>query len=647
MSEGDQSTTDLPAINDTTGNGDDTPTVNITGNHNSSDKIPFPKLLNKNGFYAYRHKAMTWFKAHNLDHVVLGINAPKIPSLIKAAVQTIILEDGTEMTGNIRGNEAEVKKAESDNKGWINKDRIALARITNSLADDLLYIVESCASSQGAWNALYDEFAPSDEATVVTHQSDFFSNHCTLDMDVSQWLTDQRKILARIKAAGGRIDDKLIVQFILGQLPDETWGSFVDMHVNKRINSSTLFSLILQRYRKMHRSDDANLQSIFTARYSSTKRSKGGVYQLAAIATKDAPFAAKLTCDNCHRPNHTKATCYRPGGGKESTPPAWWKSTRAAKDIKDAKDKRPSLAARINMSDTELVSPAVQQERNTGEENDIAMMINVFSAEIVKSNIFYHDSCANRHIAWDRGIFHSYETIKPVTIGGFGEGLEASGIGIGSIKIRCILEGKTVDATLHDVLHVPMGRSNLISESCLNKRGIYSSFNQQGITLTKKTNTIAIGTQVNGLFVLDIEALRPTAPTEDIRAQFLAIDSGFFHRLMAHRDVKGAEGALDGIVLTNSFNPNSTCETCARGKIKVLSFPHKAEHRAARPFERIHSDVQGPLIRGHGNFRFFVSLIDDYSRYCWVYMLSSKTEVTQKIKDFYARVTTKYNARIV
>lgn len=46
-------------------------------------------------------------------------------------------------------------------------------------------------------------------------------------------------------------------------------------------------------------------------------------------------------------------------------------------------------------------------------------------------------------------------------------------------------------------------------------------------------------------------------------------------------------------------------------------------------------------------FRFFVSIIDDYSRYCWVYMLSSKDEVTQKIKDFHARVTTKYNARII
>jgi hypothetical protein len=52
---------------------------------------------------------------------------------------------------------------------------------------------------------------------------------------------------------------------------------------------------------------------------------------------------------------------------------------------------------------------------------------------------------------------------------------------------------------------------------------------------------------------------------------------------MAHRDVKGAEGALDGIVLTNSYDLNSTCETCARGKIKTLPFPSKSETRAVRP----------------------------------------------------------------
>jgi hypothetical protein len=50
--------------------------------------------------------------------------------------------------------------------------------------------------------------------------------------------------------------------------------------------------------------------------------------------------------------------------------------------------------------------------------------------------------------------------------------------------------------------------------------------------------------------------------------------------------------------------------------------------RAEKCFDIVHSDVWGiSLVISHARYKYFVTFIDDFSRYTWVYFLQSKSEV--------------------
>lgn len=79
--------------------------------------------------------------------------------------------------------------------------------------------------------------------------------------------------------------------------------------------------------------------------------------------------------------------------------------------------------------------------------------------------------------------------------------------------------------------------------------------------------------------------------------------------------------------LSGAFNIDSVCESCQLGKSKKLLFPASTS-TTLKPLELVHTDVWGPTpissIRG---FRFYVILIDYFSRYCWIYPLCHKSDV--------------------
>ena len=59
--------------------------------------------------------------------------------------------------------------------------------------------------------------------------------------------------------------------------------------------------------------------------------------------------------------------------------------------------------------------------------------------------------------------------------------------------------------------------------------------------------------------------------------------------------------------------------------------------RASSPLELIHSDLMGPFPHLSINkVRYVITIVDDFSRYTWVYFLRQKSEVFWHLKDFKA-----------
>ncbi|CAI7863965.1 unnamed protein product [Closterium sp. NIES-53] len=80
--------------------------------------------------------------------------------------------------------------------------------------------------------------------------------------------------------------------------------------------------------------------------------------------------------------------------------------------------------------------------------------------------------------------------------------------------------------------------------------------------------------------------------------------------------------------------PAPTCVPCVEGRKR--SAPHSSEFPLTEaPLQTLHMDMWGPArVRGHGHERYFLLVVDDYSRYTTVFPLRSKVAVTEVLIDW-------------
>ena len=79
---------------------------------------------------------------------------------------------------------------------------------------------------------------------------------------------------------------------------------------------------------------------------------------------------------------------------------------------------------------------------------------------------------------------------------------------------------------------------------------------------------------------------------------------------------------------------------CGRQDVPRKPFKCTGEIRSVRKVQCVHSDVCGPMSTDSiGGKKYFVTFIDDYSRYCKVYFQRNKSEVFEKFKQFEAYAT--------
>ncbi|KAA0067441.1 gag/pol protein [Cucumis melo var. makuwa] len=80
------------------------------------------------------------------------------------------------------------------------------------------------------------------------------------------------------------------------------------------------------------------------------------------------------------------------------------------------------------------------------------------------------------------------------------------------------------------------------------------------------------------------------------------------------------------------------CESYIEGKMTKRPFIGKG-YRAKEPLELIHSDLCGPMnVKARGDFEYFISFIDDYSRYGYLYLMEHESEALEKLKEYKAEV---------
>ena len=100
-----------------------------------------------------------------------------------------------------------------------------------------------------------------------------------------------------------------------------------------------------------------------------------------------------------------------------------------------------------------------------------------------------------------------------------------------------------------------------------------------------------------------------------------------------------ALGRLEKMVqgLPHIKHRGELCDSCMARKQRRLPFPKAAKYRAVDVLKLVHNDLCGPITPATNGGRWYLLLLmDDYSRYMWLQLLTSKDEAAAVIKKFNA-----------
>jgi histone deacetylase 1/2 len=77
-----------------------------------------------------------------------------------------------------------------------------------------------------------------------------------------------------------------------------------------------------------------------------------------------------------------------------------------------------------------------------------------------------------------------------------------------------------------------------------------------------------------------------------------------------------------------------------------LPYP-KSVSRSKSPLDLIFSDVWGRAPTSVGRFEYYVSFIDDYSKFTWIYLIRHKSEVFKCFHTFQTLVERQFGQKIL
>lgn len=220
-----------------------------------------------------------------------------------------------------------------------------------------------------------------------------------------------------------------------------------------------------------------------------------------------------------------------------------------------------------------------------------------------------------------------------------GSSVDVAGIGEGYLK--CRTTDKLIQTIeLKNVLYIPRLDGGLISVLKIIEHGFRVIFEKNDCTIYRGRQVVAKAENSGNMFRLKTIGIEVTA-----RIAYVETCIHQWHRRLGHRDLKAIkhlskEGIATGIKIT-ACSKEIICEHCIKGKLAQTKFP-KSKRREKEPMRLIHSDLCGPMQTAtpNGN-KYFLTLIDDYSRFTEVRLLKTKDEVPNVIKVYISMMLTR------
>jgi hypothetical protein len=258
---------------------------------------------------------------------------------------------------------------------------------------------------------------------------------------------------------------------------------------------------------------------------------------------------------------------------------------------------------------------------------------------ICNSPEWWMDGGANIHVCADTSLFASFQVGKTGALL-MGNGSRAHVHGVGTVILK-LISGKTV--LLKHVQQVPSIKKNLVSISLLCHDGYKVVFESNKCVVSRHETFVGKGYDCGGLFCLSLMVVCNNV----VNVVSVCDETNLWHSRLCHANF-GCLMQLANMSLIPKFNHVKGCKCHACVQSKQTRKPHKAaEPRNLAPLELVHSDLcemNGVLTKG--GKRYFMTFIDDCTRFCYVYLLKTKDEALNFLKAYKAEAENQLERKI-
>ncbi|GJV22699.1 putative ribonuclease H-like domain-containing protein [Tanacetum coccineum] len=143
----------------------------------------------------------------------------------------------------------------------------------------------------------------------------------------------------------------------------------------------------------------------------------------------------------------------------------------------------------------------------------------------------------------------------------------------------------------------------------------------------------------DNMYNFDMKNIVPKESLTCLVAKATLDESMLWHRRLGHINFKNINKLVkDNLVRglpTKRFENDQTCVACLKGKQHRASCKSKVLNPITKPLFMLHMDLFGPtFVSSLMHKKYCLVVTDDYSRFTWVFFLTTKDETSEILKNF-------------
>ncbi|GKA55680.1 retrotransposon protein, putative, ty1-copia subclass [Tanacetum coccineum] len=281
--------------------------------------------------------------------------------------------------------------------------------------------------------------------------------------------------------------------------------------------------------------------------------------------------------------------------------------------------------------------PSYQAELKKRKNASVASTSGIFTIELYAfpNKTWVYDTSFGTHICNTfQGLRESRKLKHKALSLYMGNGMRAA---VKAIRSFDLILPSGLIIVLENYHFAPSVTRGVVSISLLVNNGYIHTFTNYGISVLKDNVFYFNAIPRDGIYEIDMHNLYPNVSSmfnvSNKRVKYSLDSSYLWHCRLGHINKKCMDKLQhDGILQPTHDESLEKCKSCISGKMARKPFSHQVE-RAKHLLGLIHTDVYGPFrtIPTEGA-SYFITFIDDFNRYAYIYLMKHKHEVFETFK---------------